>query len=167
MPRIHETASGQQIKYADPDPMLARFLKRAEELASHADASENELIVWVYGPENPILDRTIFPERGAVTRAVLDDPVYAVLQDLLFRKSAAQRGQSLERIAAKYTLTVNEAAERKGVSPQAIRNAIATKRLPAWVRDGEYHLDPRTLDIVEFGSRLPKEEKRNGARSRA
>jgi hypothetical protein len=140
---------------------------RAHELAEDTQASEDELIAWVYGSENPILDRTIFPERGAVTRAVLESPVYQVLQDLLFRKSAAVRGQRLDRLAAKFTLTVNEAAERKGVTPQAIRHAIATKRLPAWVRGGEYHIDPRTLDLVEFGSRAPKAERANGARSRA
>jgi hypothetical protein len=167
MPRIHETASGQRIEYPDPERRLARFLRRAEELATDSKAGEDELVAWVYGSENPILDRTVFPERGAVTRAVLDNPVYAVLQDLLFRKSAAARGQDLERLATRFTLTVNVAAERKGVSPQAIRNAIATKRLPAWVRDGEYHIDPRTLEQVEFGTRLPKEEKRSGSRSRA
>lgn len=157
--RIHETISGQEIKYPEPEPKLERFLKRVQALVDDRKATEDDLVALVYGQENPILDQTIFPERGAVTREVLDNPVYQVLTDQLARKRMAQTGTDPAKLAAKFTLTVNEAAERKGVSPDAIRKAIRDRRLPSWRKAGEYYLEPRSLDAIELGKRGPIPER--------
>lgn len=155
MARIHTTISGQEIRYHDPDAKLERFLKRVFALAEDEDATDDDLVVLIYGRENPILDHTLFPERGAVTREVLDNPVYGVLTDLLARKTLARTKTTPERLAARYTVTVAEAAEQKGVSEDAIRKAIRERRLSAWKKDGVYYLEPKSLEAVSLGGRGP------------
>jgi len=124
MPRTHETLSGHTIEYPDPDAKLDRFLKRARDLLDDRKATEDDLIVLIYGDENPILDRALFPERGMVTKEVLENPVYAVLQDLLGRKRAAIKGQTAEQLGKAFTITVAEAAEQAGVTEDAINRGI-------------------------------------------
>jgi hypothetical protein len=157
MPRIHISLAGHEIKYDDPDPKTEKFLKRVQALAENPKSKPDELVTLVYGSENPILDHTLFPERGAVTKEVLENPVYHVLTDLLARKQVAASGASSEQLGKRYTLTVAQAAEEAGVTKDAIRKAITSRRLPSWVRDGQYYIDPRTLAALGFGSRLPFE----------
>lgn len=156
MPRIHVSLTGQEIKYDDPDPKLTRFLQKAFDLASDPKVKSDALVALIYGTENPILDRTLFPERGMVTKDVLENPVYHVLTDLLARKEAQQNGTNLTRVAAKYTLSVAEAAKELGVHEDAVRRAIRGRRLPAWVKDGAYFVQPEHLQLLgEVGRRGP------------
>lgn len=157
MPRTHETLSGHSVEYPDPDPKLEKFLKRVRALVDDRKSTEDDVVTLIYGRENPILDQTLFPERGAVTREVLDNPVYSVLTDLLARKQAAEKGLDTKQLGKRYTLTVAEAAAAAEVTPDAIRKAIGAKRLPSWKREGEYYIDPKTLAAVTFGSRKPVE----------
>lgn len=157
MPRIHVSLAGHEIKYDDPEPIVERFIKRAQTLAENPKSKIDDLVTLIYGSENPILDHTLFPERGAVTREVLENPVYHVLTDLLARKQVSASGGSSEQLGKRYTLTVAQAAEEAGVTKDAIRKAIAARRLPSWVREGQYYIDPRTLAPLGFGSRLPFE----------
>jgi hypothetical protein len=155
MAHIHETISGHRVEYPDPNPKIERSLRRVRELAEDARATEDDLIKLVYGRENPLLDQDALPGRGAVTRELLDDPVYQVLTDLLARKRYQQEGTDVEKLARKFTLTVAEAAERKGVSADAIRKGVRERRLPSWVKDGQYYLEPKSLDAIELGRRGP------------
>ncbi len=86
---------------------------------------------------------------------MLENPVYQVLTDLLSRKEHEEQGTDPSKLAAKFKLTVTEAAARKGVSEDAIRKAIRERRLPAWVRDGAYYLESKTLDAVKLGGKGP------------
>src|SRR5262245_32600640 len=108
--RTHTTVSGHHIEY-DSTPRVEAFLRRLEDAIDDAKVSENELIGLAYGHENPILDHTMFPSRGAVTKEVLADPAYAVMADLLFRKRLAEEGTDIEKLAARYSMTVSEAAK--------------------------------------------------------
>lgn len=155
MPRIHVSLAGHDIKYDDPDPKTERFIKRVQALADDPKSKTDDVVALIYGDENPILDRTLFPERGAVTKEVLENPVYHVLCDLLARKQAAVSGATPEKLSKRYTLTVAEAAEQAHVSADAIRKAIKARRLPSWKRDGEYFIDPKTLLalVPEVGKR--------------
>jgi excisionase family DNA binding protein len=93
--------------------------------------------------------RSIFPGRGAVTKAVLADPVYHVLSDLIFRKEMQERGETAEQLAELYTLTTAEAARSLGVHENTIRQAIATRRIPNWIKKGGRHyLAPSTLYLL-------------------
>lgn len=148
MPQVHETISGQRIEYPDPDAAVARLLKSARAIVDDPERSSDELVALVYGRNNPILDPTLFPERGAVTRAVLENPVYHVLTDLLARKEAQERGTNFDSVKASYTLTVAEAAEELGVTEDAVRRAIRNRRLPAWVKEKSYYVNPDHLELL-------------------
>jgi hypothetical protein len=155
---IHITISGHDIKYED-SPKLDRFLKRVQAMVDDKKATEDDLIALVYGPDNPILEQhALFPERGAVTKTVLENPVYRVLTDQLARKRFAQTGTDPAKVGAKFTLTVSEAAALKGVTQDAIRKAIRDWRLPSWKQDGEYYLEPKSLEAIELGKRGPMPE---------
>jgi hypothetical protein len=154
MPQVHETISGQRIEYDDPDPAVARLLKTARLIVEDPNRTSDELVALVYGRANPILDQTMFPERGAVTAEVLKNPVYHVLTDLLARKEAQRAGTNFDRVAAKYTLTTSAASEALGISDDAVRRAIRNRRLPAWVKDGVYYVNPDHLSLLgEVGRR--------------
>lgn len=140
----HLTVSGHTIEYEANAP-TARFLARVQALLDDPRSTEDEMIALVYGPDNPILDKTIFPGRGAVTREVLEHPVYRVLTDLLARKRLQETGTPVEKVAARYTMTVADAARELGITPDAVRRLIRAHRLPSWKRDGEYYLDPAAV----------------------
>ncbi len=166
MPRIHEALSGHRIEYPDPEPNVEKFLKRVRAIVEDPKGKTDDVIALVFGLENPVLEQSMFPERGAVTKEVLDNPVYHVLSDLVARQYLKASRQPVEVLAKPYTLTVAEAAERKGVTPDAIRKAIRARRLPSWVKEGETYLNPRTLDLVEFGSRGPVDAKTEALHAR-
>lgn len=153
--RIHVTVSGHRIAY-EPSPKVVTFLRRLAEMVTDGSVSENEFVGLAYSKENPILDHAMFPTRGAVTKDVLADPAYAVLTDLLFRKRLAISGEDVSKIAARYTMTVSEAAAELGIHESAVRQAIAAKRLPSWISDGKHYIDPRSLKDFETGTRGPK-----------
>lgn len=155
MPRIHLSLAGHEIRYDDPTPSVERFLKRANDLVADAEATEDDLTLLVFGADNPILDRTLFPERGMVTKEVLENPVYHVLQDLLARKRAAVKGQTAEQLGRPFTLTVAEAAAQAGVTEDAINKGIRDRRIPSWVKEGRRFLDPRVLPALGLGKRGP------------
>lgn len=104
------------------------------------------MIELIYGRENPILDQTIFEDRGAVTKKVFADPAYHVLLDLLDTKRVQTGALDLAKAAARFTMTVSEAAERLGLSTSAVRQAIAAKKIPAMKRGPVYFLDPHGVD---------------------
>lgn len=158
MARIYETLSGHRIEYPDPDPKLAKFLQRASALVDDKKATEDDLVALVYGSDNPILDHTLVPGRGSVTREVFENPVYHVLTDLIWRKSVLEKGVDLAKVAKRYSLTVKEAAEQLAVTPDAVRKAISARRVASWVKNGEYFLDPKGLTPLQKSAkpgRLP------------
>lgn len=153
--RKHVTVSGHHIEYT-ASPKLQAFLDRVAKLVTDPKVTEQNLIGLAYSHENPMLDSTLHPSRGIVTKAVLDDPAYGVLTDLLFRKRVAQEGLSVEKIAERYSMTVGEAAAQLEVTEGAIRQAIAAKRLASWIKEGGRHyVDPRSLKTLEVGTRRP------------
>lgn len=153
--RTHTTVTGHHIEL-DATPKVAAFLRRLEEGVDDPKTSERDLIGLAYSNENPFLDHTMFPGRGAVTKEVLDDPAYHVMTDLLFRKRLAEEGTDVARLAARYSMTPAEAAEELGITVGAVRQMIAAKRIPSWMRDGRHYIDPRSLKGLEVGTRGPK-----------
>jgi len=158
----HLTLSGQEIEYPTPSPPLAKFLKRLEAMAEDSSVTENELIGVAYGSENPLLDHSLFPERGAVTKEVLAHPAYQVMTDLLARKRVQQDKVDITKLAAEFTIPLPQAAKEIGVTPSALQQAIWTRRLRAWVKTGpkgkpDYYLKPESLHTfgVTRGPRKP------------
>lgn len=154
------TLSGTDIEYPDPSPELKAFIEQAEALVKDKRSTASDLVALIYGPDNPIMGtHPLFPGKGYVTREVFDNPVYAVLSDLLVRKQVADAGVDPQSLGKKYTLTVTEAAERLGISEVSIRKAVQERRLPAWRRPGErgLWLAPKDLLALDFGSRGKKD----------
>ncbi len=143
----HTTVSNHVIEYDDTGPGGA-FLARLRAAVDDPKVSISDFVALAYGPENPILDHKLglFPGRGVVTRAVFDDPRYHVLADLLGRKEIAATGADVQKMADAHTLTVGEAAQRLGVHENAVRQAIAARRLPSWVKVGKHFLRPSAVD---------------------
>jgi hypothetical protein len=155
MPKdIHVTVSGFSIDY-DATPKVRAFLKRLEALISDPQTTEQEMIGLAYSQENPILDHTLHPTRGMVTAEVLKNPVRKVVQDMLFRKDIVFNNLDVEKIAARFSMTVGEAAASIGVTEGAIRQAIGAERLAAWNKQGRHYVDPRFVKALEIGTRAP------------
>lgn len=142
----YHTVAGEVIEYPTPEPELAAFLARVIDAAHDPRVTEGELIELVYGRENPLLDQTIFPGRGAVTKAVLVDPVYHVMQDLLFAKRV-QMGRVAEEEtgAPPRGLSVAEVAEQLGISQSAVRQAIRRGDLEAEKVKGAHSIAPESV----------------------
>lgn len=153
--KTYVTVSNHSIEY-QPTPKVAAFLRRLEEAVSDPKVSERDMTGLAYSLENPILDHTMFPGRGAVTPAVLEDPAYHVMTDLLFRKHVVENDVDVAKIAAKYTMSPTAAAAELGITDSAVRQMIAARRIPAWRKDGKYFIDPRTLKTLDLRPRGPK-----------
>lgn len=115
-------------------------------LAAHdPTVTEAALTELIYGKENPLLDQSIFPGRGAVTKITLANPVYHVMLDLLDAKRVQAGTLSKPAAEAAFTMTVSEAAETLGITPGAVRQALDAKRLAGVKRGPSYFLDPRSV----------------------
>jgi hypothetical protein len=145
----HTTVSGHVIDYPEPEPKVAAILKRLARMADDPKATEDQMVALAYSSENPLLGPDLFPSRGAVTKETLLKPAWHVMQDYLARKYIAENGISLDKLAEEYTMTMSEAARHLGIQPSAVRLAVQTSRLPAWVKDGTYYISPKALDSYE------------------
>lgn len=145
----HRTVTGHLVEFEAP-PKVATFLRRLEDAVAEPKVTERELTGLAYSNENPFLDHTMFPGRGAVTKEVLADPAYRVMTDLLFRKRIVELKIDVSKIEARYSMTPGEAAAELGVTEGAIRQAIAARRIASWYRDGRHYLDPRSLSSLEL-----------------
>lgn len=142
---VHEAVNGLRIEYPEPEPKVARFLALVERAAADPKVSHGQLIGLVYGRDNPLLTPSPLGTL-TVTQEVLAHSIYPVLSDLINRKQMAEMRVAPEKLSVGYTLTVNEAAERLGITPSAVRQAIAKRRLACWVKDGTYYLHPKWTD---------------------
>jgi excisionase family DNA binding protein len=160
----YTTIDGDVVEYPAPSPEVAAFLARAIAAANDPRVTEAQLTELLYGRENPILDQTVFPGRGAVTAAVFGNPLYRVITDLVAQKQRLA-GTFVEQLepARAYTLTVAEAAARIGVTEDAVRKAIAAQRLSAQKRGASYWIDPRDADTYREHVR-PRGTARIGAK---
>src|SRR5262245_36639106 len=85
--------------------------------------------------------------------AGFESPVLRVALDLLDRKRAAIGAIDPERIAGRYSRSVDAAARELGVSGSTVRMAITQHRLPSWLRDGKLWLTPEHVDAFEVSGR--------------
>lgn len=146
----HTTINGRTIEY-EPTATEAKFLHRVEAAVMNAAIGEVEVRALIYGPENPLLDQRA--GYTFVSPSAFESPVFRVLLDLLDRKRIATGALDLERAAARYTLSVAEAAERLGVRDSTVRTAVIEGRLPSWMKDGEIRLAPESVDSYKVSRR--------------
>lgn len=141
---LHTTISGHALRYA-PTPAVAAFLDRMRAMVDDAAVTEADMIRVAYSRENPLLGAPpgdLTGDRGFVTPAVLAEPAYRVLCDLLARKRFAEQATDVQAVAASYTRSVAEVAAELGVHENAVRRAIESGRLASWVKGRAHYLHP-------------------------
>lgn len=148
----HKLIDGEVIQLV-VDLKVHTFLKRVVEASVDPQVDEITMTALVYGSENPILRTDILPGQGVVTREAFENPAYRVMVDLLGRKRAAIGVQA--PAGSEYTMTVTEAAKKRGLHPSAVRQAIAAKRLEAKKLGGTYFLRPTDIEAFRPVRRGP------------
>lgn len=159
--RVHLTITGHELRYG-PDEGFEAFKERLEEMLSDTSLGEQDMIGVAYSRANPILAPApgdLVGDRGVVTREVLADPRYLVVQDLLARKRFAVQGTDPARVAAEYTVSLTDAAKALGLSKSAVQQAFAAGRLPSWVKDGRPYTTQRALDAFAITQRTNIKER--------
>ena len=147
--------SGETIDVPLHTGELGVFLERLFAAVDDPTIDEATFLSWIYSAENPLLDKTIMPGRGTVTKAVFADPTYHLMVDLLGRKRVALGSLDMDKVRARYSMTVKDAAAKLGVHENAIRQAIAAKRLSSVKVKNEHRLDPAQVNAFEIAARGP------------
>lgn len=157
MRTTHTLLSGEQIEY-EAAPELADFFARAAVAAHDPTVSVGQMVELLYGEENPLLVKGVFPGRGFVTPEVLTNPAYRVMLDLLDQKRVQAGALNLEAARANHhahSMSVPDAAAQLGISPSAVRQAIAGGRLRAVRRSGQHWLRPDDVAAYKVSRRGP------------
>lgn len=139
----------------DINDVQIEFVQRIANLVEDNRVTDAELLALVYGPENPLLESQKTAGYSFVTPAAFESPMFRALLDLVDRKKVALGKLDLEAAAARYTMSVADAAARAGVVESAIRTAIITGRLPAWFREGKNFLDPASVEAFAIARGAP------------
>lgn len=151
----YTTISGETIEYETPSREVAAFLARLVDAAHDPRVTESAMIDLLYGRTNPLLRQDILPGHGVVTKEVFANPVYHMMLDLLGRKRVQLDTLDPEAARDEYTITVTEAAERLGVHPSAVRQAIQSGRLDAVKRGHQHLIRPSALESFKLARRGP------------
>lgn len=158
------TLSGRELSFPDPTGDLAAYWERLKLAAEDPTVSHDALLGLLYNEGNPLLDRTLMPGRGSVTRATLDNPLYHAMTDLLGRKQTQLGALDLETAGAPYTVRLDEAAESLGLSITAARQAIDSHRLAGWKKGGIWFIHPASVESYKLGNYGPPLKPRSGER---
>ncbi|MGK4003136.1 helix-turn-helix domain-containing protein [Sorangium sp. So ce1036] len=148
--------SGETVEFATPVGELGDFLRRVLAAAKEPSVTEADLNDLVFGPENPLLNRTVMAGRSVATAEVYRDPIFHVMLDCIARKRRPTEPAASSR--ARYTMTVPDAAQQLGISESAVRQAIYAGRLRASKEGGTYYLDPRSVGGYRVSKRGPRRQ---------
>jgi hypothetical protein len=152
----YKLQNGETIEYPDPPRPVADFLARVRIAANDPTVSLDALISLIYGPENPLLDHTMLPGRAMVTKDAFANPVFHVMQDQIGIKREQLGLYDPVAARAAHTLSVPDVAKELGISPSAVRQAIAAHRLGAMYDNGQYWIHPNSVASYKVSTRGPK-----------
>lgn len=159
MKETYVTVTNEKIVYEAPKKVIYDFLLRVMMAGADPKVSTLALYDLIHGAGNPILRQGVVPGRGLVDQSVLNDPVYRIMLDQLALKRIARGEMDAPGPPPEaYTLSVAEAAEIIGISPQGVRNSLARGAWRQVMNGGRLMLHP---DDVEQWRR--KHEARGGA----
>jgi hypothetical protein len=158
------TLSGRELSFDEPTGELGSYWERLQRDAADPTVSHDALLALLYHPDNPLLDRNLMPGRGSVTRAVIDNPLYQAMTDLLGRKQVQLGQLDLATAGAPYTVTLAEAAEELGLSSTAARQAIDSYRLAGWKKGGVWFIHPASIESYKLGNYGPATKPKGGER---
>ena len=160
MDGTYETLTEEEIDLSTLTPGEKTWLGRVVK-AYEAGEAYPRFVNRVNAPGSPVL------AGGAwVTKKVSKSPLYRLCQDLADRlgiaqgflavgKTALAERPGFAEPAVPSYLSCEEAAERVGVTSEAIRKAIREKRLPARRVGRTYLLDP--LAVAAYAARSGRE----------
>jgi hypothetical protein len=149
--------SGEVLYLPQMSEAETDFLARAQAAAKDPTVSVDQMIELLYGPENPILDTTFLPGRAMVTRAVFERPLYHVLGDLLGFKRIQHGKLDMAAAAARYNISVEDAARQLGTSPESVLALIRARRLAVHFRDGQWWVSPETIASYTVAARFEQQ----------
>ncbi|MBO0700484.1 MAG: hypothetical protein J2P46_18950, partial [Zavarzinella sp.] len=152
----YKLQNGETIEYPDPSRPVADFLARVRIAANDPTVSLDTLIGLIYGPENPLLDHAMLPGRAMVTKEVFANPVYHVMQDQIGVKREQIGLYDPAAARAAHSLSVQDVAKELGITPAAVRQAIAARRLPAMYDNGQWWVMPQAVASYKVSTRGPK-----------
>ena len=141
----YTTSSGRTLTYDEPSPELAAFIDRVQAASVDTSVTNDDMILLVYGPDNPLLDPTILPGRYMVTPVVFANPIHHVLNDLLYLKGVRLGRVDMEKAHSRFTISIPDAAKQLGVTGQALRSAIEGYRLSAIFKNGQWWTSPQAV----------------------
>jgi hypothetical protein len=85
----YTTTTGEVISFATLAPNVVEFLRRAIVAAKDPNVSKDELATFIFGAENPLLDRSILPGRGVVRKALHESALHVMFLELIARGALA------------------------------------------------------------------------------
>lgn len=155
----YTSVNNRVIECDSPDAAEVAFLAKLEALVEDDSVTPDQMRAVFYGLENPALDPHALPGHAVITRASLRDPVFRIGIDCLTRKEIRAGRIDLAQMQAGYSLDVPTAAERLGVSPQAVRAGIDSFKYDALFAKGQWWMRPEavaSLRLSRAGGRLVK-----------
>ncbi len=152
----YQLLSGEKIQYPEPNGQVAKFLERVRGASENHAVSIYQMIDLVYGLDNPILDKNLIPGRAMVTQVVFENPLYRVMSDYVGRKRIQLGLVDIEAVKACHTVSVQEAAEKLGITPVAVRQAIKSRRLDGMLINGQWWLRQEGINAYRVSNRGPK-----------
>ncbi|MFN3200026.1 MAG: helix-turn-helix domain-containing protein [Bradymonadia bacterium] len=158
MSETYTTVAGEKITYDAPEAPIMSFLLEVMHTAADPKVSTMALYDLVHGVRNPILRQGVVPGRGIVTDEAYDDPVYRIMLDQIALKRIARGDADTSTEGAKiFNLSVSEAAEIIGISPQGVRNSLSRGSWPYVRKDG------RMMMAIEDAERWRDKHQNRGA----
>jgi excisionase family DNA binding protein len=158
----YTSMTGDQITYDSAErPEAAAFIARVRIATYSPQVTVNQLVDLVYGIDNPILLQGQVAGRGMVTPEVMQDPLWYIMTDLLNRKLAEadilnaerfklsyEEHQKIAKPPAEFSMTIAQAAEQLGLTPNAVRAAVKRDALEARKIGGRWLLNPS--DVADY-----------------
>jgi hypothetical protein len=145
--------SGETITLRKQPRYVLDFIVRAQLAAHDPTVNVGQMIGLIYGLENPLLDKTMLPGRAMATKAVLENPAWRVMSDLLGVKQIQLGLLDPVAAAAMYKVSVNDASKRLGITPASVRAAINARKLAARLVNGQWWLSEESIASYKVSNR--------------
>jgi hypothetical protein len=157
--KTYTTIHGRTLIMNPSSEALARLLERMMLAVEDPNISIDMMERWVYGADNPLLDHTTMPGKSLFTREMFRDPHHRIMIDLLSRKQMKLGQLDLGKVHAQFVHDVPTSAGELGISVAEVLQAIEEWQLSAFVRDGNWWIDPHSYIIFRARKELAKQKK--------
>lgn len=149
----YETISGEVLRFPRPVQAVADFLEQIWLDSQLSDVTADDLTQKVWSPDNPLMKKGPRPGQAHATLETYKHPVFRVMLDIIDRKRVATGSLDLSAARARYTFTVDQAAEQLAIDAATVRRAIREGRLAAWKDRSTYWLDPSAVENYRVSTR--------------